>query len=400
MKIHSIKIKLINTNLNVIIIFLIIIQSCGIRFFNGQGILLSIIIIALLLYNLNLKKIGQINILFFLSILLISLQLLVNESSSIKMMAFQVILILEILLLFKNTKEFNKLTVDLYTTLTIFFYNAALGIILYILFPFLFSKLNSETNYLTFFYIFYVIPTQTFVRNTGLLWEPGLLQLMLNLYLFFSIKRKVSIIKLGIIILIIVSTFSTTGYLILIINGVYYLKVSFSKNNIIGLFFIGCIILLFKDLLNTNIINKFNLTNTSGLIRLRDFIISIDLIKEKPLLGHGLFDLEYLLAKNNILYIEEQILSNKYLNSYGQMSGGFTNGLFGIFCWYGIPVGIYLYYCLYRNRFVDNSAIERITFFLILVLTFFSEPITYTSFFLLFPFSYVYYKNNYIFLRR
>ncbi|RZL53991.1 MAG: hypothetical protein EOO93_20465 [Pedobacter sp.] len=139
--------------------------------------------------------------------------------------------------------------------------------------------------------------------------------------------------------------------------------------------------------------DKLGGENTSGLIRYRDFSIGLNLIKEQPLFGHGLFESNYLLSKSYVNYIEAQLFSADFLDVSGDLAGGFTNGLLGVFCWYGIPMGLLLYIFLYKNALVNGTPYGRITFFLILILTFVSEPITFTSFFLIFPLSHIIFKD-------
>src|SRR5690606_27951938 len=125
------------------------------------------------------------------------------------------------------------------------------------------------------------------------------------------------------------------------------------------LFILG-ILTLFIPVLNENTNEKFNGENTSGLIRLRDFQIGLDLIKDKPLVGHGVFDENYLASKNYVRKTENNLFSGAYLNTFGDMSGGYTNGLLGLIAWYGIPVSFLLYFFYFKNRFIDSDLVERL----------------------------------------
>ncbi|OIQ65948.1 O-antigen ligase [mine drainage metagenome] len=253
--------------------------------------------------------------------------------------------------------------------------------------------------YRTFLYIFYVSGGETnnvLMRNIGLCWEPGVLQLILNLFLFFSIKRGRSILFLALVALTVVSTFSTAGYIIMILNIIYFVLLQLRRKiNISLLIFMGLIFStgLFA-LIQQNISAKFDSTNTSGLARLRDYEIGIELISEKPILGHGIFDQKYLLSKTALINIESNIFSKGYLSDYGNFSGGYTDGLLGLACWYGVPIAIYIYILTYKNKFVSDKWYEKLIMFLILCLACISEPITYTSLFLLFPFSVLVFNRN------
>ena len=68
------------------------------------------------------------------------------------------------------------------------------------------------------------------VRNSSIFWEPGILQFYLNLLFFLEIsffKRKNYIIILT--VLAILSTYSTTGLLLLMVQIVYFLNRQFDK---------------------------------------------------------------------------------------------------------------------------------------------------------------------------
>jgi len=94
--------------------------------------------------------------------------------------------------------------------------------------------------YQTFFLIdkaksvgFYTFRPQTFIesslRNSGMFWEPGAFQAFINLCLFMNFYRmsfllKQKYISLLIIVLALITTQSTTGYLIFALTiGVYIL---------------------------------------------------------------------------------------------------------------------------------------------------------------------------------
>ncbi|RZL69655.1 MAG: O-antigen ligase domain-containing protein [Pedobacter sp.] len=391
MKISLSKYTSLNINLRIFTFLLIIIQSCGIRFFDGQGTVLALVILTLS-YN-GFKYYTQKNVLITLGIflLLFLIKILNPLSFDINKLIFQLILILEayvFLLQYKNQYSWKILS-DFYDALKIIFLHALLSYLLYLLLPFLYTETQQfGYPYRSFLNIFYVTNDDV-PRNIGLLWEPGLLQLMLNLFLFIAIQKDKPIITLFIIVLVIFSTISTTGFLGLAINYLFYI-VSNYKTKKQNVFILILLPILFSGSLYfiwDNIADKMGGENTSGLVRYRDFLIGMDLIREKPLFGHGLFESSYLLSKSSIGFIEANIFSNEYLDISGDMGGGYTNGLLAIFCWYGIPLGLLIFYGFYKNKIIYSTGFKRLCFSLILLFTFISEPITYTAFFFLFPFS-------------
>lgn len=381
-------------------LFLIIFQSCGIRFFEGQGIFCSILILFLLI-PISYRHIGikDIAVLLYIALFLI-LNKIINEKSSLSMIIYQFMLVIEAFLLIKSYKNQLTLVQDFYISLTIIFIHSLFGYIIYLIFPQLFTDPGLNMPYKAFFNIFYVMQQKDgLVRNTGILWEPGLLQLMLHLLIFLSVKLKKNPFLILIISITLLTTQSTVGFLILGLNIIYYLVQNINFKNVYILTILSFFLITASQVflfVQNNIYTKFSGDNTSGLVRLRDFKLGLNLIQESPIIGHGLFDSKYLASKPYTIFLESQVFSDTYLDLSGAMSGGFTNGFLGIFCWYGLPAGIYIYYLFFKNKVFSNNLTERIVFFLIICLTCISEPITYTAFFLLFPMSVLisYQKSN------
>lgn len=99
-------------------------------------------------------------------------------------------------------------------------------------------------------------------------------------------------------------------------------------------------LILFIPILRENAVNKMGGKDTSGVVRFRDFIVGIELIKEKPIIGHGQFTTEYLMSKDYVSKIESGLFSKEYIKASGDMGGGYTNGLLGLIVWYGVPITI------------------------------------------------------------
>jgi len=269
--------------------------------------------------------------------------------------------------------------------------HAMIGFVIYMIIPNQFDDFGIMNKSL--YYIFY-ISSGDFMglpRNTGLFWEPGVFQIAANLYLFYCIKLKKNNYQILIAGVAVLSSFSTVGLIIMALNFFYfiYLKLKSRQISLLNVSVLIITAMLFIPVLKENVVDKMDGENTSGLIRLRDFNIGIELIKEKPILGHGIFDMEYLSSKTYVSRIESELLSEDYLNVSNEMSGGFTNGLLGLIAWFGIPVSLFLYFLFFKNKFVGNDIVERLIFCLIPFLSMISEPIAYTSLFLMFPFSYM-----------
>jgi len=378
-------------NLRVLTFCLIVFQSIGIRFFSGQGIILSVLIMALShkSFKLLTSKDCKILIISFIFLLICKIA---NPSFSYSKLIYQYSLIISIyLFIIQYRKQPDSLQPEFFIVLKLFTLHAIIGYLLYLIIPGQFQNFSIMNKSL--FYFFYV-SSGDFMglpRNTGLFWEPGVFQLAANLYLFYCIKFKKNNYQILIAGIAVLSSFSTVGLLIMVLNILYFIYLKF-KSRKISLFNISLLIIavvFFIPILKGNAVDKMDGENTSGLIRLRDFNIGVELIKEKPILGHGVFDTEYLNSKTYVSRIESEILSEDYLDISDEMSGGFTNGLLGLIAWFGIPVSLFLYFLYFKNKFVSNDSVERLIFCLIPLLSMLSEPIAYTSLFLMFPFSYL-----------
>jgi hypothetical protein len=380
-------------------LLLIIFQSIGIRFFSGQGSALSAVLILLTIRGVKYVKNRDVKIMLIIFLFLITNKIF-NESFQLSALIYQCILVFTTYLFLLRYKSSTEFVIDFYQCLKLIFYNALIGYALFIIANPFFNEVKlSGLKYKTFFYLFYVSSATSgnFSRNTGLLWEPGLLQLALNLFLFYSIKFKKKVLFLLLILLTTLSTFSTAGFIILAVNIVYLIgsRVKNTKNLVVYLVMAFVFIITFFTVLQSNISDKLGGENTSGLIRYRDYQIGLNLIKEKPLIGHGIFENDYLLTKSYVRSIESNLFTDEFLDLSEGLSGGYTNGFLAVFAWFGLPMGIYIYILYFKNRFAGETVFDHVIFFLISGFAFISEPVTYTSFFLLFPLSALIFKYNF-----
>ena len=107
---------------------------------------------------------------------------------------------------------------------------------------------------MTFNYLFYYSPKIgntinlfgfDIHRNAGMFWEPGILQAYLNILFFLELsffnKNRV---LLFLIIIAIISTYSTTGLFLLIIQLIYFTQKNY-KNTLAPIFFAILVIPLY-----------------------------------------------------------------------------------------------------------------------------------------------------------
>lgn len=376
----------------IFIFILIIIQSIGIRYFQGQGYLISLIIIGLSLNSIKLftpRTLTQIIFIFILSLIPSAINLTFDLSIHVLLM-----IIAGYLFIHQYKKNIFLLRYEFYLALKILTVHALIGYALFLILPSLFNTsigLNKSFNYL--FYIssggFSILP-----RNTGVLWEPGVFQLVANLYLFFCIKFKKKLVTILIAGLAVVSSFSTIGLMILLINFIYYFNQNPLKSSLKKILVVLTAMIFFIPLLIENAENKIFSGNNSGLIRQRDFNIGLTMIKEKPIFGHGIFKSDDIKNLNYVSKIESYYLNENFIKETGEMAGGFTNGLLWFIAAFGLPISMLFFVFAFKNNFVDKQVKERILFFGIIILTMFSEPMSLTLLVFLFPFSYLIFKKS------
>jgi hypothetical protein len=370
-------------------LFLLIFQSVGIRFFSGQGFIIGFVLLVMIFPYVT-RYFGKRDLYFFiLTLIFLTISKVVNPSFSTGSFLYQLLIVYSayLFLMLYKPLDISYLAMDLYKVLRIFTVYSLIGYLIYLVVPGSFSDLSVMNK--TFGHLFFVSQSFAggFVRNTGCFWEPGVAQLVFNLCLFLGIMTGQKKKSLIVSFLAVLSTFSTAGFIILFVIVLYYFISKFSLKKVIvpTLFFALFFIYLFP-LIQSNVLEKTDSSNTSGLTRTRDMLIGFELIKEKPIFGHGLFDPDYLMSKGYVNEIENDLFSQEYLDVSGEVSGGYTNGFLGLFAWYGIPIGLLVFIKLYKNPVVTHKP-ARLVFFLIMILSCFSEPVTYTALFILFPIS-------------
>ena len=142
--------------------------------------------------------------------------------------------------LFYSRQENKKLFVrHLFLVLKIIMFHALINFLIY---PFVNSQLveisnnrySCHTFYNLFFYLKYTHGFSDLgvelVRNQGVFWEPGVLQIFLNLLLFIIlfVEKKKGVIY-WLTILTILTTVSSTGYLIMFVQLILSIRSDFKK---------------------------------------------------------------------------------------------------------------------------------------------------------------------------
>ncbi|MBE50898.1 MAG: hypothetical protein CMP51_04320 [Flavobacteriales bacterium] len=257
-------------------------------------------------------------------------------------------------------------------------------------------------NYLFFYdlkheYTFFGIDL---VRNQGWFWEPGINQIYLNILLFlegFVFKQK----KKWIILLIIFSiftTFSTSGFIIMVVlilslymDSIYQnivrrnplIVILISASLIVSAYYIG------KNIIIPNVLNKaVGNEESSFQKRMFDLIQCPCIASDYPLSGVGLdlvafreFRKGYTMKGScrNALEFVENITSFKLKPEFSDK--GSTNSLTGMMATMGFPVFfIFFYFLLNQTLFTERKKL----FLFIIIISVFFEPVLFRPFFLIF----------------
>ncbi len=203
----------------------------------------------------------------------------------------------------------------------------------------------NDDKYLTIFF-HNIHNTNTFsTRNSGMFWEPGAFQGYLimvplmfidNLSLLWKRYKKQCLI----LIVALLSTFSTTGYIAFAMVMMYYVAIKL-RNKFARVLLVP--VLLFSliyaysslDFLGEKI-DKHIERATSGNVtvdRLGSAILDWHYIKKNPITGNGLAD---------VTRYEDHLM-------YKELIGGFSNGFTDVVAKFGIIFIVVYFILLYRN---------------------------------------------------
>lgn len=204
-------------------------------------------------------------------------------------------------------------------------------------------------------------------RNSGIFWEPGAFQFFLNLGLIFVFESEGSIkhyrIKQIILTVVVLSTQSTTGYLILSLIYIYYVAINNAKKmntsqRIKYIISVAAVCVVGIYVLSSNTVqSKFTNDNYSYRTRSVTWEVSSKMILDKPVTGYGY----------------DSVFYNSTYQSLGSRSQHNSSGLLLFTCYLGIPLmGCYLY-MMYKSIKAMNFKMHPIWLSVILLLVFNSE---------------------------
>lgn len=408
---YNFKQKIIDT----LLVFLLVMSTGGLLFVFNRNlasvsffILLSIVII---FFGKNLQK-SLVNS-SFLSLIVIILLAIINyyfaivEQTLDKYFFYLLTVVLSSLTLFhfQNNRNKEVFLLRLYFVLRLVTVHAFVN---FILFFFVKNNLTLITSTYhecqTFLNLFFYMPDRgmsnvfglEFCRNQGLFWEPGVLQVFLNILFFMeAFVFKKSKKWLLFTALVILTSYSTTGLALLLIQVVVYLKNEVKNNKFILLLVLILIVPVYM-VFNVNIDEKiYGEGEFSFQKRLFDLTQPVFIALDHPLTGIGL-DID------QFQQVREEFYINSNLNDMFRQLGiqqkleitskGSTNSVMYMLAGMGFPTAILFVFMLFKQNIVTEK--KKLFFFIVLV-SVMSEPLLFKPFFFLFlisGFSHIFYK--------
>lgn len=369
------------------ILFLIIFQSIGLRLFQGIGICLLIAIFVLCLPKAKFMK----AIKPFMIIEIVYLTLAIIKDVDYKDIIINSAAIFDACLFITMYRDYRVMLDDLYNVLKIYCVQAIISIPVYFIIPSS-AYIMLDPSFIpitprTFGYIFYYPIEESalgFPRISGWCWEPGTFQLVANMFLLLKIIRKDSIKSMTWVVVLILATFSTLAYVCLLLNIV--VAIWNGKRKALMTFIVVVSLPLASGIVMTNFSEKFAEDNTSGLIRKRDIYIGMQVMKDHPLIGYNVSDLEDTQYGRNLedIYWATTVLINYTRDNKIYYAGGYTNGFFTALMTYGLVIGLFLFYCIYRAPLFETKK-SRLCVLVFWIMSLQSEAVSVScSFFYLF----------------
>lgn len=244
--------------------------------------------------------------------------------------------------------------------------------------PMLFSVRVAESGFSvnTFIYIFnfhsYIqIGPLAILRNQGAFWEPGVFQIQMNLLVYLLlIEKKESLGKAILPMIMVFSTFSTTGLLVMSLIILFKICGKRTSSSYKEKIWILLLAVALAPFVYNNLKEKLTGDiNDSAAARTYDLYMGLDIIGRNPIWGIGPDKEKYLTQTQDIsigFYDDNDI----------NIERGNTNTIVSLMCYLGVPFSLFFLGLLYNQTIFSNKK----QFFIILMILLFSEPLYGTMF--------------------
>ena len=256
------------------------------------------------------------------------------------------------------------------------------------------KSIKFQTTTYQMFLIYSIGWPNIFHRFAGIWHEPGACQIFMNVILWLHLDelinwkwekgqlKKIIIITIGLL-----CTFSTGGYLalmILVYIVVSKIKLKGKYKKLIKLFIFSCGILIIICIFHSNVVQEKLFTNEQGLessskqSRLIENLAMLSMFIEKPILGWGLGS-----EKQIIEFIQRD-------------NGGCSNGILYMACSWGLMWIIPFFLMVYRTIKKINLSTSHLWLLLAFILLESNERYLEFPISFLFVFSFYSYKRYYV----
>ena len=386
-----------------LIVFMLVMSSGGMLFVFNRNLLYGFFVAILSAsYFLMRNKILKINfnssiitLLILFSLLIINYLFAVNEQELNKYYYYFMVISVSVSSLMHFSDNKNRLLLSLYAVLRIIVVHSLLNFILFFFIKGNLSIISStyhecETFLNLFFYTtergIITLFGLEFCRNQGLFWEPGVLQVFLNIFFFlnaFIFKKNRFMLVLTAVA--IVTTYSTTGIALLLLQSLVYIFKEMKNNKLlvlIFLFFTIPVIMIFSLNIEEKVQGE---KEASFQKRLFDLTQPFFIAAEYPLTGIGL-DLnqfqkmreEFYFSSANLDALQDQIgVESKTAGT----DKGSSNSIMFLFATMGFPTTIIFLFMFFNQQIIiDNKWL----FMIIILISVMSEPLLLRPFFFIF----------------
>ena len=391
---------------NLLVLFLVFTGGGLLFVFNRNlmyYIFTALLVIVILLNFFKLKRELTNSIIFttisILSLFIINFFFAVSEQSLDKYLYYVTVVLSSVMFYvhFKNNRGNQIFLLRLNFILKMIFLHALVNFIAYFFVNDQLFEISSEYySCKTYNYLFYYASDEInlsvmnlfgveFCRNQGLFWEPGVLQIYLNLFFFlqaFILKQNRWLFLIGFVIL---GTYSTTGILILIGQLVYLFIQRFNENKLfLPIIFLSFIPIYF--VFSINVEEKLRGNRVfSFQKRLFDFTQPLFIAASHPLTGVGL-DLDQFQKLRYEFYIDNESLEliNETLGVSLKAAGtsaGSANSITFLIAAMGFPTGILFVFMFLRQKIIND---HRLIFYFIVFASVMAEPLFLRPFFFVF----------------
>jgi len=393
--IYTLKQKFIDN----LIMFFLVMSAGGLLFVFNRNVMsilfFGILIFSILFFGNKFKKpFIYSSVLILISIIcigIINFIFAITEQATEKYLFYLLSVALSVLTFFhfKNNRNSNQFLKTLYFVLKLIAFHSALNFIFYF---FVRDDLSTITTTFheceTFLNLFFYTPDRgivniegfEFCRNQGLFWEPGVLQVFLNILFFleaFVIKKsKLFLLFLSFVIL---TSYSTTGLAILLIQAIVYLSEQIKNNKLILAVITTLLVPLFF-VFSVNIKDKIQ-GEKEGSFQKRIFDLTqpVFIAMDNPLTGVGLDVFQFQKIRE-----EFYISSNSFIgitSTTKVTDKGSSNSVMFLLAGTGFPTSLILLYMFFKQRIIEN---KKWLFMIILFISVMSEPLLLRPFFLIF----------------